>query len=117
MMRKHGDFILEKNLSWINNATLISNTYTKTKACTKAGFCKQNFLQLNAVNSRANNIKELEQNPILEQIEPEDYEDKSMAEEILEEVDAPVEDMYTDESSYYLDQEKMEMPLLIRNHL
>ena len=34
-----------------------------------------------------------------------------MAEEILEEVDAPVEDMYTDESSYYLDQEKSEMPL------
>ena len=40
-----------------------------------------------------------------------------MAEEILEEVDAPIEDMYTDESSYYLEQEKSEMPLLIRPHL
>ncbi|MCH2477747.1 MAG: RNA polymerase factor sigma-54, partial [Gammaproteobacteria bacterium] len=56
-------------------------------------------------------LKELEQNPILEQVEPEDFEDKSMAEEILDEVDAPVEDVYTDESSYYLDQEKNDLPL------
>ena len=34
-----------------------------------------------------------------------------MAEEILDEVDAPVEDVYTDESSYYLDQEKNDLPL------
>ena len=43
-------------------------------------------------------LKELELNPILEQVEPEDFEEKSMAEEILEDMDAPIEDVYTDES-------------------
>jgi len=69
------------------------------------------LLQLNTINLEQTILKELEQNPILEQVEPEDFEDKSMAEEILEEVDAPVEDVYTDESSYYLDQEKNDLPL------
>ena len=69
------------------------------------------LLQLNTLNLEQTIIKELEQNPILEQIEPEEFEDTSMAEEILGEVDAPVEDVYTDESSYYLDQEKSELPL------
>ena len=69
------------------------------------------LLQLNTINLEQTILKELEQNPILEQVEPEDFEDKSMAEEILDEVDAPVEDVYTDESSYYLDQEKKDLPL------
>ena len=69
------------------------------------------LLQLNTINLEQTILKELEQNPILEQIESEDFEDKSMAEEILDEVDAPVEDVYTDESSYYLDQEKKDLPL------
>ena len=69
------------------------------------------LLQLNTLNLEQTIIKELEQNPILEQIEPEEFEETSMAEEILGEVDAPVEDVYTDESSYYLDQEKSELPL------
>ena len=69
------------------------------------------LLQLNTINLEQTILKELEKNPILEQVEPEDFEDKSMAEEILDEVDAPVEDVYTDESSYYLDQEKNDLPL------
>ena len=69
------------------------------------------LLQLNTINLEQIILKELEQNPILEEVEPEDFEDKSMAEEILDEVDAPVEDVYTDESSYYLDQEKSDLPL------
>jgi len=73
------------------------------------------LLQLNTINLEQTILKELEQNPILEQVEPEDFEDKSMAEEILEEVDAPVEDVYTDESSYYLDQEKNDLPIPDRN--
>ena len=69
------------------------------------------LLQLNTINLEQTILKELEQNPILEEVEPEDFEDKSMAEEILDEVDAPVEDVYTDESSYYLDQEKNDLHL------
>ena len=69
------------------------------------------LLQLNTVNLEQTILKELEQNPILEQTETEDFEEKSMAEEILDEIDAPIEDVYTDESSYYLDQEKNDFPV------
>ena len=69
------------------------------------------LLQLNTLNLEQAILKELELNPILEQVEPEDFEEKSMAEEILEEIDAPIEDVYTDESSYYIEQEKSDLPL------
>ena len=69
------------------------------------------LLQLNTVNLEQTILKELEQNPILEQTETEDFEEKSMAEEILDEIDAPIEDVYTDESPYYLDQEKNDFPI------
>ena len=69
------------------------------------------LLQLNTLNLEQAILKELELNPILEQVEPEDFEEQSMAEEILEEMDAPIEDVYTDESSYYIDQEKSDLPL------
>ena len=89
----------------------LSQTLTQKQKLAPRQVLQARLLQLNTVNLEQTILKELEQNPILEQIEQEDYEDKSMTEEILEEVDAPVEDMYTDESSYYLDQEKSEMPL------
>ena len=73
------------------------------------------LLQLNTLNLEQVILKELELNPILEQVEPEDFEEQSMAEEILEEMDAPIEDVYTDESSYYIDQEKSDLPLPDRN--
>ena len=69
------------------------------------------LLQLNTLNLEQAILKELELNPILEQVEPEDFEEKSMAEEILEDMDAPIEDVYTDESSYYIEQEKSDLPL------
>ena len=69
------------------------------------------LLQLNTVNLEQTILKELEQNPILEQTATEDFEEKSMAEEILDEIDAPIEDVYTDESPYYLDQEKNDFPV------
>jgi RNA polymerase sigma-54 factor len=73
------------------------------------------LLQLNTLNLEHAILKELELNPILEQVEPEEFEEQSMAEEILEEMDAPIEDVYTDESSYYIDQEKSDLPLPDRN--
>ena len=54
------------------------------------------LLQLNTINLEQTILKELEQNPILEEVEPEDFEDKSMAEEILDEVDAPLDDTNVD---------------------
>tara|TARA_B110000467_G_scaffold152422_1_gene161744 strand:- start:487 stop:1827 length:1341 start_codon:yes stop_codon:yes gene_type:complete len=73
------------------------------------------LLQLNTINLEQTILKELELNPILEQVEPEEFEEKSMAEEVLEELDAPIEDVYTDESLYYLDQEKADLPVPDRN--
>ena len=69
------------------------------------------LLQLNTLNLEQAILKELELNPILEQVEPEDFQEKSMAEEILQDMDAPIEDVYTDESSYYIEQEKSDLPL------
>ena len=45
------------------------------------------LLQLNTLNLEQAILKELELNPTLEQVEPEDFEEKSMAEEILEEME------------------------------
>ena len=69
------------------------------------------LLQLNTINLEQAIIKELEQNPTLEQLDPEEVEEKTVAEEILDNVDASVEDIYTDESSYYLEQEKRDLPI------
>ena len=85
----------------------LSQTFKQKQKLAPRQVLQAKLLQLNTVNLEQTILKELEQNPVLEQIEAEEYDDKSMAEEILEEVDAPVEDMYTDESSYYLDQENI----------
>ncbi len=69
------------------------------------------LLQLNTLNLEQAILKELELNPILKQVEPKYFEKKSMAKEILKEMDAPIEDVYTDDSSYYIEQEESDLPL------
>jgi RNA polymerase sigma-54 factor len=70
------------------------------------------LLQLNTVNLEQAVLNELEQNPILEQIEPnEEQQIVENEENSDDEIDAPLEDMYSDESLYYLSEEKKEMPL------
>ena len=44
------------------------------------------MLQLNTVNLEQAILKELEENPILEQVEPEDFEDKSELQKIINEL-------------------------------
>ena len=107
MMKKLNDFTLEKNSDSINNAKFKTITNTKTKASTKQ-VLQARLLQLNTINLEQAIIKELEQNPTLEQVEPEDIEEKTVANGDIadDEIDAPLEDIYTDESSYYLEQEK-----------
>ena len=67
------------------------------------------LLQLNTLNLEQAILKELELNPILEQVDPEDFEEQSMAEEILEEMDAPIEDclLYTSPSPRDLSTSRM----------
>lgn len=76
------------------------------------------LLQLNTINLEQAILQELEQNPLLEQAE---HDESQLSEEIeeapIDDIDVPLEDMYSDESLYYLSEEKKEMPLPDRQTL
>ena len=69
------------------------------------------LLQLNTVNLEQAILKELEQNPVLEQVEPEEPQEILKEENAVDDMDAPIEDIYSDTSTYYFEQEKTEMPV------
>ena len=69
------------------------------------------LLQLNTVNLEQAILKELEQNPVLEQLEPEEPEETLKEESTVDDMDAPIEDIYTDASTYYFEQEIRDLPL------
>ena len=76
------------------------------------------LLQLNTVNLEQAIIEELEQNPLLEQVETEEVQpDQNSDETPIDEIDVSMEDMYSDESTYYLSEQKSEMPLPERHTL
>ena len=76
------------------------------------------LLQLNTVNLEQAIIEELEQNPLLEQVETEEVQpDQNLDETPIDEIDVSMEDMYSDESTYYLSEQKSEMPLPDRHTL
>ena len=76
------------------------------------------LLQLNTVNLEQAIIEELEQNPLLEQVEAEEFQpDQNSDETPIDEIDVSMEDMYSDESTYYLSEQKSEMPLPDRHTL
>ena len=76
------------------------------------------LLQLNTVNLEQAIIEELEQNPLLEQVEAEEVQPEQNSDETpIDEIDVSMEDMYSDESTYYLSEQKGEMPLPDRHTL
>tara|TARA_B100001758_G_scaffold139341_1_gene120060 strand:- start:93 stop:1439 length:1347 start_codon:yes stop_codon:yes gene_type:complete len=76
------------------------------------------LLQLNTVNLEQAIIEELEQNPLLEQVEAEEVQsDQNSDETPIDDIDVSMEDMYSDESTYYLSEQKNEMPLPDRHTL
>ena len=76
------------------------------------------LLQLNTVNLEQAIIEELEQNPLLEQVEVEEVQpDQNSDETPIDDIDVSMEDMYSDESTYYLSEQKNEMPLPDRHTL
>jgi len=76
------------------------------------------LLQLNTINLEQAIIEELEQNPLLEQVETEEVQhDQNSDETPIDEIDVSMEDMYSDESTYYLSEQKSEMPLPDRHTL
>ena len=76
------------------------------------------LLQLNTINLEQAIIEELEQNPLLEQVEAEEVQPEQNSDETpIDEIDVSMEDMYSDESTYYLSEQKSEMPLPDRHTL
>ena len=76
------------------------------------------LLQLNTVNLEQAIIEELEQNLLLEQVETDEVQpDQNSDETPIDEIDVSMEDMYSDESNYYLSEQKSEMPLPDRHSL
>jgi len=76
------------------------------------------LLQLNTLNLEQAIIEELEQNPLLEQVEPDDVKANEENDETpIDNIDVSMEDMYSDESTYYLSEQKNEMPLPERHTL
>ena len=76
------------------------------------------LLQLNSINLEQAIIEELEQNPLLEQLEAQDdHVDEKNDETPIDDIDVSMEDMYSDESTYYLSEQKKEMPLPDRHSL
>lgn len=69
------------------------------------------ILQLNTLNLEQTITKELEKNPMLEQADVEDLQAQDQIEESIKEIDVSSEDMFSDETTYFFQQEKKEMPL------
>ena len=69
------------------------------------------ILQLNSINLDQAITKELEVNPMLEQVEVENLQTHDQIDESVKEIDVSSEDMFSDETAYFFQQEKKEMPL------
>ena len=74
------------------------------------------LLQLNVVNLEQTILKELEQNPTLEQLDPAEEESLDLEKDNpIEDMDVSLEDMYSNESNYYLSEQKKEVPIPDQN--
>ena len=99
-------------------ATTLKQIQTQKQKLAPRQVLQARLLQLNTVNLEQAIIKELEQNPLLEQVDSEDSQINEEVEEApIDDIDVSVEDMYSDESTYYLSEQKKDMPLPDRHTL
>jgi len=98
-------------------ATSLKQIQTQKQKLAPRQVLQARLLQLNTVNLEQAILEELEQNPLLEQIEPEEQQEEVKEETAIDDMDVSLEDMYSDESTYYLSEEKKEMPLPDRHTL
>ncbi|MEE2765345.1 MAG: RNA polymerase factor sigma-54 [Candidatus Neomarinimicrobiota bacterium] len=89
----------------------LKQTQTQKQKLAPRQVLQAKLLQLNTVNLEQAILKELEQNPVLEQVEPEEPQEILEEENVVDDMDAPIEDIYTDASTYYFDQEKKDIPV------
>ena len=74
------------------------------------------LLQLNVVNLEQTILKELEQNPTLEQLDPVEEENVDLEKDNpIQDMDVSLEDMYSNESNYYFSEQKKEIPIPDQN--
>ena len=74
------------------------------------------LLQLNVVNLEQTILKELEQNPTLEQLDPVEEENVDLEKDNpIQDMDVSLEDMYSNESNYYFSEQKKEVPIPDQN--
>ena len=99
-------------------ATTLKQIQTQKQKLAPRQVLQARLLQLNTVNLEQAIIKELEQNPLLEQVDSEDPQVNEESEETpIDDIDVSIEDMYSDESTYYLSEQKKDMPLPDRHTL
>ena len=99
-------------------ATSLRQLQTQKQKLAPRQVLQARLLQLNTVNLEQAILAELEQNPLLEQIEPEESQEEEVKEETaVDDMDVSLEDMYSDESTYYFSEEKKDMPLPDRHTL
>ena len=71
------------------------------------------LLQLSTVNLEQEILLEMEKNPVLEPIEENHNLEKEKIEETpIDDLDVSLEDMYTNESAYYISEQKNEYPIV-----
>ena len=99
-------------------ATSLRQIQTQKQKLAPRQVLQARLLQLNTVNLEQAIFEELELNPLLEQEDSEETQEEELEEETaIEDMDISLEDMYSDESTYYLSEERKEMPLPDRHTL
>ena len=99
-------------------ATALKQVQTQKQKLAPKQILQARLLQLNTVNLEQAIIEELEQNPLLEQIENENGQNDVQNDETpIDDLDVSMEDMYSDESTYYFSEQKKDMPIPDRQTL
>ena len=86
-------------------ATSLRQLQTQKQKLAPRQVLQARLLQLNTVNLEQAILSELEQNPLLEQVEPEESQEEIKEETAVDDIDVSLEDMYSDESTYYFSEE------------
>ena len=88
-------------------ATSLRQLQTQNQKLAPRQVLQARLLQLNTVNLEQAILSELEQNPLLEQVEPEESQEEEVKEETaVDDMDVSLEGMYSDEATYYFSEEK-----------
>ena len=90
-------------------ATSLRQLQTQKQKLAPRQVLQARLLQLNTVNLEQAILSELEQNPLLEQVEPEELHEEIKEETAVDDIDVSLEDMYSDESTYYFSEENIDI--------